>query len=137
MKRRSASPAARGERVARSPPAKPAYPPAGPVLAGALWKHARDAVLGLAIILALHTPYVALSRHFDERSFWLLAMYVAHNGTWLLTNGAVLIAEHFEIQAVLKHQIERRKPEVPSPDHTQRGGGARAAAIAPAAGGAS
>ena len=115
MKRRSTSPAARGERVARSPPAKPAYPPAGPVLAGALWKHARSIFLGLAIILALHSPYVALSRHFDERSFFLLASFMTHNGTWLLVNGSLLVAEHFEIQAVLKYQIERRKPEVPSP----------------------
>ena len=42
-------------------------------------------------------------------------MYVAHNGTWHLTNGALLVAEHFEIQALLKYQIERRKVEVPSP----------------------
>ena len=104
-----------GAGVARTPPAKPAYPPAGPVLAGALWKHARSIFLGLAIILALHSPYVALSRHFDERSFFLLASFMTHNGTWLLVNGSLLVAEHFEIQAVLKHQIERRKPEVPSP----------------------
>lgn len=119
--RRSASPAARRGELPRAPTSKrPAYPPAGPVLLTAVWKHVHDAVIGLAIVLALSSPYVAASRYFSERVFFTLSLVVAHSGTWLLVNGGLLLAEHLNFAPITRHKIERRKAEVASPALVRR-----------------